>query len=260
MDFKFLIVFGLWLDLDWVFKIQDWIWIAKLDSPLISDVRFGVFFGNPQKRPDAKAFNPSRSLKNWLSVALWRFFFRIGWTWVHVDQNVWFNKIFYILKGDNCPPHRRDTEVFGAVLQDVVCCLHLATLIQSDGMPPEFRVERRNFAVLPMLKFFSTDSEIALPEIEFCSTLSRFFNHHQYHISWMGRCLIVALMSGNVSLGTGIPGQAVISLKLFTLYHLHDVLQHTLDWLLIVQLLWPRCHFSLVCTCLGNNTRPDGIN
>jgi len=27
--------FGLWLDLDWVVKNQDWIWIAKYDSPLI---------------------------------------------------------------------------------------------------------------------------------------------------------------------------------------------------------------------------------
>jgi len=33
-DFKFLELFGLWLVLDWVLKIQDW--IAKYDSPLIS--------------------------------------------------------------------------------------------------------------------------------------------------------------------------------------------------------------------------------
>ena len=35
--------FGLWLDLDWVLKIQDWIWIAKCDSPLFSaaDQRHG---------------------------------------------------------------------------------------------------------------------------------------------------------------------------------------------------------------------------
>jgi len=32
----FLNFFGLWLDLDWVLKIQDWIWIVKYDSPLIS--------------------------------------------------------------------------------------------------------------------------------------------------------------------------------------------------------------------------------
>ena len=31
--------FGLWLDLDWVLKIQEWIWIAKYDSPLISSSR-----------------------------------------------------------------------------------------------------------------------------------------------------------------------------------------------------------------------------
>ena len=36
LDFKFLEPLGLWLDLDWVSKIQDWIWIAKYDSPLIS--------------------------------------------------------------------------------------------------------------------------------------------------------------------------------------------------------------------------------
>ena len=35
-DFKFPKVFGLSLDLDWVLKIQDWIWTAKYDSPLIS--------------------------------------------------------------------------------------------------------------------------------------------------------------------------------------------------------------------------------
>jgi len=28
-------LFELWLDLDWVLKNQDWIWIAKCDSPLI---------------------------------------------------------------------------------------------------------------------------------------------------------------------------------------------------------------------------------
>jgi len=28
-------IFGLWLDLDWVLKNQDWVWIAKHDSPLI---------------------------------------------------------------------------------------------------------------------------------------------------------------------------------------------------------------------------------
>jgi len=29
-------IFGLWLDLDWVLKNLDWIWIAKCDSPFIS--------------------------------------------------------------------------------------------------------------------------------------------------------------------------------------------------------------------------------
>jgi len=38
LDFEFLKLFGLWLDLDSVLKIQEWIWIAKYDSPLISDV------------------------------------------------------------------------------------------------------------------------------------------------------------------------------------------------------------------------------
>jgi len=37
LDFKFLKPFGLSLDLNWVLKIQDWIWIAKYDSPFISD-------------------------------------------------------------------------------------------------------------------------------------------------------------------------------------------------------------------------------
>jgi len=37
LDFKYLTLFGLWLDLDWVLKIQDWIRIAKYDSPLIFD-------------------------------------------------------------------------------------------------------------------------------------------------------------------------------------------------------------------------------
>jgi len=36
LDFEFLKLFGLCLDLDRVLKIQDWIWIAKYDSPLIS--------------------------------------------------------------------------------------------------------------------------------------------------------------------------------------------------------------------------------
>jgi len=34
---EFFKYFGLQLDLDWVFKNQDWIWIAKYDNPLISD-------------------------------------------------------------------------------------------------------------------------------------------------------------------------------------------------------------------------------
>ena len=37
LDFIFEKKFGLWLDLDWVLKNLDWIWIAKYDSPLISD-------------------------------------------------------------------------------------------------------------------------------------------------------------------------------------------------------------------------------
>ena len=37
LDFEFLNLFGLKLDLDWILKIQDWIWIGKEDSPLISD-------------------------------------------------------------------------------------------------------------------------------------------------------------------------------------------------------------------------------
>jgi len=36
LDFTFEKYFSLWLDVDWVFKNQDWIWIAKYDSPLIS--------------------------------------------------------------------------------------------------------------------------------------------------------------------------------------------------------------------------------
>ena len=31
-------MFGLWLGLDWVLKSQDWLWMAKYDSPLISGV------------------------------------------------------------------------------------------------------------------------------------------------------------------------------------------------------------------------------
>ena len=37
LDFTYEKIFGLWLDLDWVLNNQDWIWIAKFDSPLISD-------------------------------------------------------------------------------------------------------------------------------------------------------------------------------------------------------------------------------
>jgi len=36
LDITFAKSFGLWLDLDRVLKNQDWIWIAKYDSPLIS--------------------------------------------------------------------------------------------------------------------------------------------------------------------------------------------------------------------------------
>jgi len=37
LDFTFEKNFGLCLDLDWVLKNQDWIWVAKYDSFLISD-------------------------------------------------------------------------------------------------------------------------------------------------------------------------------------------------------------------------------
>ena len=36
LDFEFLKLIGLWLDLDWVLKMQDWIRMAKSDSPFIS--------------------------------------------------------------------------------------------------------------------------------------------------------------------------------------------------------------------------------
>jgi len=36
LDFTFAKSFGLWLYMDPVLKNQDWIWIAKYDSPLIS--------------------------------------------------------------------------------------------------------------------------------------------------------------------------------------------------------------------------------
>jgi len=36
LDLHLTKIFGLWLDLDWVLKNQDWIRIAKFDSPLIS--------------------------------------------------------------------------------------------------------------------------------------------------------------------------------------------------------------------------------
>jgi len=38
LDFTFEKFFWLRLDLDWVLKNQDWIWITKYDSPLISGV------------------------------------------------------------------------------------------------------------------------------------------------------------------------------------------------------------------------------
>ena len=36
LEFKFFKYFGLCLELDWVLKIGDWIWIVKYDNPLIS--------------------------------------------------------------------------------------------------------------------------------------------------------------------------------------------------------------------------------
>jgi len=36
LDFKFFNLSGVCLDLDWVLNIQDWIWIANFDSPLVS--------------------------------------------------------------------------------------------------------------------------------------------------------------------------------------------------------------------------------
>jgi len=36
LDFRIKTFFGLWLDLDRVLKNEDWIWIAKFDSALIS--------------------------------------------------------------------------------------------------------------------------------------------------------------------------------------------------------------------------------
>jgi len=39
--FSFEKSFGLRLDFDRVLKIQDWIWIANFDSPLISAVNLG---------------------------------------------------------------------------------------------------------------------------------------------------------------------------------------------------------------------------
>jgi len=41
LDFEFLKLFGLRLDLDRVLKIQDWIRITKYDTPLISGGRLG---------------------------------------------------------------------------------------------------------------------------------------------------------------------------------------------------------------------------
>ena len=35
LDFTFKEIFGLWLDVDWALKNQDWTWIGKSDSPLI---------------------------------------------------------------------------------------------------------------------------------------------------------------------------------------------------------------------------------
>jgi len=45
LDFKFLKPFGLWLDLDCVLEIQDWIWTAKYGSPgywLVLESRSGA--------------------------------------------------------------------------------------------------------------------------------------------------------------------------------------------------------------------------
>jgi len=53
-------VFGLWLELDWVFKNQDWIWIAKYDSPLISDVRHST---KANFQINAGIYSPETELK-----------------------------------------------------------------------------------------------------------------------------------------------------------------------------------------------------
>ena len=45
LDFRSLETIALWLDLDGVLKIQDWIWIEKHDNPLISG-------SNPLKMPE----------------------------------------------------------------------------------------------------------------------------------------------------------------------------------------------------------------
>jgi len=34
--------FGLWLDLDWIKKKQDWIWNAKFGSPFISALQWST--------------------------------------------------------------------------------------------------------------------------------------------------------------------------------------------------------------------------
>jgi len=43
LDFKIKKLFGIRLDLELVLKVQDWIWVVKYDSPLISVEEFKWF-------------------------------------------------------------------------------------------------------------------------------------------------------------------------------------------------------------------------
>jgi len=63
LDFKFLELFGLWLDLDWVLKIQECIQIAKLDSPFIS--------GSDLQQPGKYRVNDRLWLLNSLLQTIW---------------------------------------------------------------------------------------------------------------------------------------------------------------------------------------------
>ena len=66
LDFTSKKIFGLCLDLDWVSKIQVWIWIAKYDSPLISVLNMIRF---PDR--DTAAFcNRTGSGSDWISKKL----------------------------------------------------------------------------------------------------------------------------------------------------------------------------------------------